>query len=277
MHNYLLILAFIVFFGATKQALACDYDRISRLPVYDNIQEPKKILNIPQAHGLCVAASGDFAIIPYNMGGKFYLYHSCGKLMRVARLPNGFGRGHDCEFVQRKLYILDKSGKKLYKYSANGNFLQLIAQGEHFHYITSCKGHLYVTVSKNHRRNAIVYYNDKEIHRFDVPGWPRDITVGTDNNIYVSTWSNKIQVFNLKGKRIKEITYPDLRTADGIAMDTSGNLLVADRSKQLLVYSPCGKLIKRIRSGFIAPSDVEIGNDGTVMMTDYRVSKVYFY
>ena len=102
-------------------------------------------------------------------------------------------------------------------------------------------------MSKNHKRNAIVYYNDKEIYRFDVPGWPRGITVGTNHNIYVSTWSNKIQVFSLKGKRIKEITYPDLRTTDGIAMDTSGNLLVADRSKQLLVYSPCGKLIKRIR------------------------------
>ena len=84
-NNYLLILAIIVLFEAAKQALAYDYDRISRLPVYDNIQEPKKILNIPQAHGLCVAASGDFAIIPYNLGGKFFLYHSCGKLMRVVR------------------------------------------------------------------------------------------------------------------------------------------------------------------------------------------------
>ena len=233
MHNYLLILAFIVFFGAAKQALACDYDRISHLPVYDNIQEPKKILNIPQAHGLCVASSGDFAIVPYNMGGKFFLYHSCGKLMRVARFPNGFGKAVDCEFVQRKLYITDVSGRKLYKYSANGDFLQVIAQGEHFHYMTSCKGHLYITLGKHHKRNVIVYYNDKETHRFDVPGWLRDIAVGTDNNIYISAWNNKIQVFSLKGKKIKEITYAELGISDGIAMDTSGNLLISDRSKPL--------------------------------------------
>ena len=123
-NNYLLILAIIVLIGAAKQALACNYDRISRLPVYDNIQESKKILNIPQAHGFCVAANGDFAVIPFNSKGKFYLYHRCGNLMRVARLPNGYV--HDCEFVQRKLYIVDVYGRKIYKYSANGNFLQVI-------------------------------------------------------------------------------------------------------------------------------------------------------
>ena len=62
-------------------------------------------------------------------------------------------------------------------------------------------------------------------------------------------------------------------------MDTSGNLLVVDRSNpsKLLVYSPCGKLIKRIRTGFKSAIDVEIGNDGTVMVADLRTSKVYFY
>ena len=245
-NNYLLILAIIVLFGAAKKALACDYDRMSRLPIYDNIQEPKKILNIPQAHGLCVAASGDSAIIPYNLGGKFYLYHSCGKLMRVVRLPGGFGKAADCEFVQRNLYVADDTGKKLYKYSANGNFLQLVARGEHFAFMTSCKGHLYVALGKQRKRNIVVYYNDKETHRFDVPERPRDIVVGTDGNIYVATWTNKIRVFSLKGKRIKEITYGNIHNSDGIAMDTSGNLLVTDRSNpsKLLVYSPCGKLIK---------------------------------
>ena len=145
--------------------------------------------------------------------------------------------------------------------------------------MTSSKGHLYVVLAKLHKRNVAVYYNDKETHRLDVPGRPRDIIVGTDNNIYVSTWNNKIQVLSLKGKRIKEITYANIRTSEGIAMDTSGNLLVVDRSNpsKLLVYSPCGKLIKRIRTGFKSAIDVEIGNDGTVMVADLRTSKVYFY
>ena len=277
--NYLLILVISVLFGTAKQALACNYDRISRLPVYENIQEPKKILSIPQAHGLCVAASGDFAVVPFNKKGKFYLYHNCGKLMRVVQLPKGFGHSTDCEFVQHKLYITDEYGKGLYKYSANGNFLQVVARGEPFLYMASCKGHLYVTLFRSHKRNVVVYYNDKEIRQFDVPGRPRDIVVSTDSNLYISNWSNKIQVFSLKGKRIKEITYANLGTADGIAMDISGKLIISDRSKppKLLVYSPCGKLIKHIRTGFGAPSDVEIGNDGSVMMADVVTSKVYFY
>ena len=145
--------------------------------------------------------------------------------------------------------------------------------------MASCKGHLYVTVIRYHKRNVVEYLNDKEIRRFDVPGRPRDIVVGTDNNIYVSNWSIKIQVFSMKGKRIKEITYANLGAADGIAMDISGNLVISDRSKppELLVYNPCGKLIKCIRTGFKAPSDVEIGNGGSVMMADYQMSKVYFY
>ena len=144
--------------------------------------------------------------------------------------------------------------------------------------MTSCKGHLYVALGKLHKRNVIVYYNDKETHRFDVPERPRDIVVGTDNNIYISTWSNKIQVFSLKGKRMKEITYGNLRTSDGIAMDSDGNLLITDRSNpsKLLVYSPCGKLIKCIRTESKGAADVEIGNDGTVMVADTG-NKVYLY
>ena len=104
------------------------YDRMSRLPIYDNIQEPKKILNIPQAHGLCVAASGDFAIIPYNLGGKFYLYHSCGKLMRVVRLPGGFGKAADCEFVQRNLYVADDTGKNYTNIQQMETFFNLLLE-----------------------------------------------------------------------------------------------------------------------------------------------------
>lgn len=171
--NCLLILAIIVLFGAAKQALACNYGRITRLPVYmyNNIQEPKKILNAPQARGLCVAANGDFAVIPFNPKGKFYLYHSCGKLMWVVRLPNGFEHSTDCEFVQHKLYIADEYGKGLYKYSANGHFLQVIARGEPFTYMTSCKGYFYVTLFRNYKRNVVMYYTIKKFIDLMYPDW----------------------------------------------------------------------------------------------------------
>ena len=60
-------------------------------------------------------------------------------------------------------------------------------------------------------------------------------------------------------------------------MDTAGNLLIADHSKgKVEVYSPCGALIKTIRTTRYAV-DVEIGNDGTVMVVDYATSKVFMY
>ena len=55
-------------------------------------------------------------------------------------------------------------------------------------------------------------------------------------------------------------------------MDISGNLIISDCLKppELLVYRPNGKLIKHIRVGFKSQSDVEIGNDGSVMMADAK-------
>ena len=52
-------------------------------------------------------------------------------------------------------------------------------------------------------------------------------------------------------------------------MDTAGNLLIADHDRgKVEVYSPCGALIKTIRTGTRYAVDVEIGNDGTVLVAD---------
>ena len=50
----------IVLIGITTQAFACNYERMSRIPNYAKITTPKKILNVPQAHGICVAPNGNF-------------------------------------------------------------------------------------------------------------------------------------------------------------------------------------------------------------------------
>ena len=80
----------IVLIGITTQAFACNYERMSRIPNYAKITTPKKILNVPQAHGICVAPNGNFAVVSWNNAGKIYMYYSCGKLMKVVTL-RGFG------------------------------------------------------------------------------------------------------------------------------------------------------------------------------------------
>ena len=61
-------------------------------------------------------------------------------------------------------------------------------------------------------------------------------------------------------------------------MDTADNLLVTDHNTKVVVYSPCGEVVKTIQvAGSRQTSDVEIGNDGTVMVAAWRSSKVYLY
>ena len=154
---------------------------------------------------------------------------------------------------------------------------KVIAGGECFIFITSCQGRLYATTEHGNSRNVLSYYNDKETHRLNVPGGPRGIVVGTDDNIYVSTRNNQVRSYAANDKLIETKTYNELRHGDGIAMDRAGNILIADLDKKLLVYSPCGKLIKRIVAGFRHPFDVDIGNDGTVMVADFTANKVYMF
>ena len=257
------------------KAYSCNFERILHSPNYEQIALQKRILNVPRPYSICVASDGKFAVIPYSHSRNFHLFYSCGKLMKIVRLPHGHRSSLvDCTFSGSHLYITGHSGKKIYKYTENGKFTDIIASGEHFLFITSCQGRLYATTES---RKVVSYYNNKETHRFNVPGRPRGIVVGTDDNIYVSTYDNKVRSYAANGKLLATKTYNELRYGDGIAMDKSGNILIADLDKKLLVYSPCGQLIKRIVAGFQQPRDVDIGNDGTVMVADLTANKVYMY
>ena len=81
-----------------------------------------------------------------------------------------------------------------------------------------------------------------------------------------------------EGKRVGVTTYKEIRLADGLAMDTAGNILIADHDRgKVEVYSSCGALIKTIRTGTRHAVDVEIGNDGTVLVADHITQRVFMY
>ena len=50
--------------------------------------------------------------------------------------------------------------------------------------------------------------------------------------------------YTLDGKKIGVLTTKEVQRADGLAMDTAGNLLVTDYNTNVVVYSPCGELLK---------------------------------
>ena len=90
---------------------------------------------------------------------------------------------------------------------------------------------------------------------------------------------NKCILTLLKVKRVGVTTYKEIRHADGLAMDIAGNILIADHlNGEVDVYSLCGALIKTIRTGTRSTAFVKIGNDGTIMVSDYEcISKVFLY
>ena len=272
-----LTVAFVLF-GLTTQASACNYERMSRIPNYAKLNTPRKVFNIPQAHGICVAPNGNFAVVSWNTAGKVYLYYSCGKLMKVVSLRN-YRYSGDCAFTENNLYVTSSGDRKVYELSTNGKFIRVFASGQPFFHIAICQNRFYFTTGVG-RQNFLIYDNSgKQIRSISVPGHARGVIVGMDDKVYVSNWDKKsVYSYTLDGKKIGVLTTKEVRIADGLAMDTAGNLLVTDHNTKVVVYSPCGEVVKTIQvAGSRQTSDVEIGNDGTVMVAAWRSSKVYLY
>ena len=271
----------IVLIDITTQAFACNYERMSRIPNYAKITTPRKSLIIPRAYGICVAPNGNFAVMSANGVKKIRIYYSCGKLMKIVDLSkHGFQVATDCAFTDRSLYVADYNGRKVYELSTLGKFIRIFATGPHFLRIAACQDRLYITTNSGGQNVHVYDTNGKLIRRISVPAnRARGVKVGIDGNLYVSNWQRKqVYTYTLEGKQVGVTTYKEVKHADGLAMDAAGNLLIADHSRgKVEVYSPCGALIKTIRTGTRHAVDVEIGNDGTVMVADYGASKVLLY
>ena len=116
-----------VFFFST-QAFACYYERMSTVPSYAGIDKPKQMLNVPKAHGICVAPNGNFAVVSWNKEGKIYFFLSCGKPWRVVDLSKqgikNNGQFGDCVFTKHRLYVTDSTGKFM-NLRPTENFLKL--------------------------------------------------------------------------------------------------------------------------------------------------------
>ena len=280
-----LLLAAFMFIGILGGALGCGRlagNDTPRVPNYADISKPKRIINgIAGAHGICIARNGNFAIIPYKKGfDKFFLYDSCGNLMKEVQQPSG-SSGHlaDCVFTEHHLFVTDIGSKKMYKYTADDlSFIKVVDSGKEFERLAVSRDgrQIYVAIKNYRTVNGLkinTYENDKLISSFAVnsDGGPRGIVVDRCGQLEVAIWnSGKILRFTPEGVLIKTNVYEEVKKADGFAIDRAGNVLVPDRgvnSGKLMVYSPGGAVIKTIK-GLTMPVDVDINYDGTVVVAD---------
>ena len=254
------------------------YKRMSRVPNYQAISSPKKTLNIPKAHGICFAANGNFAVVSWNTAGKVYMYCSSGALIKTVNI--GYRYAGDCLFTDKYLYVTDFYGKKVHLLTAEGEFIKVLATGQHFFHIALCRNHLYFTTSRGGNNVLMYNMNGALVRGWQVPGESRGIIVGIDNKLYVCNRANPkaVYIFTLDGTKAGIKEYKELASLpDGILMDSAGNLLVTDfRPGKLVVRTRCGEPIKTIQIGGIS-SDVEIANDGTILVADWERSKVNFF
>ena len=272
--KFLSLLAVVIVL--TTQTFACNYDRINRDPNYAEISKPKSTLRVTRPHGICVAPNGEFAVVSYDKGNKVQIYYSCGKLMKAIDLGKGFVA--DCTFTSSHLYIVDYSTRKVFKLSMTGELVKVF-HGHQLFRVTSCKNELFFTTSNGGKNVVVCDGNGKELRSFSVPGHTRGIIVGIDGYLYVSKKDTKqVYKYTKQGKQVGVTNYNNIRGADGLAMDSAGHLLIADHTGgKVVVYSPCGDLIKTIQIRSKGVPDVEIGNDGTVIVADYAGNKVLLY
>ena len=268
-------------YGHSASASWCGSSDV--IPNYAAIKHPKRVLSIPQAHGVCVAQNGHFAVISWNTERKFRIFDAHAKLLKTAVLPQGT-RPDDCAFAPTAIYISDPATKRLLKYSTTGDFIKAIATFVYYYNRLSwCNGYLYAGIPP--LRKIAVFYDDKEIQRFDIKVTDMISTKGgisfdTNRNLYAAVQPNKVQIFNIHGKPSDTLTFNEVGVIDGLVLDHANNVVVTDRmappSTSVKVYSPYGVLIKKI-TGFNYTSDVDIATDGSLLVADWMASKLYIF
>ena len=251
------------------------------IPNYAELTHPKKVLSIPQAHGICVAHNGKFAVISWNTDRKFRIYNSQAGLLKTAVLPPG-SRPDDCAFAPSGIYISDPASKRLLKYSTRGVFIKAISTFVYYYNrFTWCNNYLYATIPP--LKKIAIFYNDKEIQKLDIK--TKDIVSArgglafdTHGDLYAALPPNKVQVFNIHGKPKDVLVFNEVGVIDGLVIDYGNNMVVADRMSpsSVKIFSPYGVLIKKI-TGFNFTSDVDISVDGSLMVADWVESKLYFF
>ena len=234
------------------------------------IQQPGS-LTIP--HAPCVnPINGDFLVTYWQPRTFIYLFDSCGWIKKKIELPST-ARSHSCgcAFLGSKLFYAATINKKILQFTSEGVYEKVFATGYKFIYMTTRGSWLYTSIWPTKAVRVYDTTNGNLVTHFETTsGDTRQLAFDPQGYLHVATWGKTVEIFTHNGHKVHQITYPQVRIADGITIDNETYTILVDRgSKQVQVYNHNSLLVNRI-TGFNNPTGVAMGYKcGYLLVADY--------
>lgn len=250
-------------------------------PFYPGMVSPRGFTNVfPTPYGVCASLyTGRFVAVSIAILPHFNIYSESGLIVKTVPYPAPNGAKTDCVFTRDYIFITDITFDKILQYTADGTFIRDFAIGQKFLRMTYGGDTLYATVLATHKIFAFNITTRDELLRFEStsPTLIRGITMDKHRNLHVTSLSKVVETFTFDGHKIGERSYPELIAADGIEVDDSDNLIIADHASKVVIYNPAGTLIKKFFP-LPLPVDTAISYDCSFLyIAAYSMPKVYIY
>jgi DNA-binding beta-propeller fold protein YncE len=203
--------------------------------------------------GVAVTASGDRIYVTSSDGDRLAkAFDHAGKLVATLKPPKSTGPNHLPMYVAinpttQDVYVSDRMTSEIYVYDAKGTYLRTFAP----------KGNL----GGKFAPLGLAFAPDGTLYVTDIRG--------ADSKIH------RVVVFGADGTLLRSLGTPgQLSFPNGIALDASGNVDVADSNNgRLVVFNAAGKMIATISPGvgegdLGMPRGVAVDDTGKLLVVD---------
>ena len=234
------------------------------------IQQPGSLAN---PHAICVnPINGDFLVTYWQPRTFVYLFDSCGWIKKKIELPStARSQSCGCAFLGSKLFYSATRNKKILQFTSEGVYEKVFATGYYFIYMTTKGSRLYTSIDLTKVVRVYDTTNGNLVTHFEATsGNTRELAFDPQGYLHVATGGKTVEIFTHDGHKVHQITYPQVRIADGITIDNATYTILVDRgSKQVQVYNYNNLLVNRI-TGFNNPTGVAMGYKcGYLLVADF--------